>query len=112
MCIGRNNMTPKGIADVYRVLQEQLLQKSVLKKMKLTKKRMLELLKGSGFQQRLGPALAEKLINCGKTLELCQGIMEELSGSTPESGWLPYIYSYVRKGLFPGSCPDILLPEY
>ena len=105
-------MTPKGIADVYRVLQEQLLQKSVLKKMKLTKKRMLELLKGSGFQQRLGPALAEKLINCGKTLELCQGIMEELSGSTPESGWLPYIYSYVRKGLFPGSCPDILLPEY
>ena len=43
-------MTPKGIADVYRVLQEQLLQKSVLKKMKLTKKRMLELLKGSAIK--------------------------------------------------------------
>lgn len=105
-------MTPKVISEVFRNLQEQLLKKTVLKRMRLTKKRMQALLKNEIFRARLGEVLEGRKVACEDILILCQDIMEELSPKTPKEGWLSYIYFYVRKGLFPECCQAIPNPEY
>ena len=91
-------MTPKVISEVFRNLQEQLLKKTVLKLMRLTKKRMQALLKNEIFRASLGEVLEGRKVACEDILILCQDIMEELSPKTPKEGWLSYIYFYVRKG--------------
>lgn len=97
-------MTPKMVNEVFRSLQEKLMQKSVLRKMKLTKKKMQSLLKNVSFRNQLGSVLEGRQVSCEEVLSLCEEIMRELSPVAPESGWLQYIYCYVRKGLFPESC--------
>ena len=105
-------MTPKVISEVFRNLQEQLLKKTVLKRMRVTKKRMQALLKNERFRAKLGEVLEGRKVACEEILILCQDIMEELSPKTPKEGWLSYIYFYVRKGLFPECCQAIPNPEY
>lgn len=105
-------MTPKVISEVFRNLQERLLQKSLLKKMKLTKKKMQTLLKNETFRAEFGQVLEGRQISCEEVLTLCSGIMAELSPNVPEAGWLDYIYFYVRKGLFPECCQSVPNPEY
>ncbi|MFR3030264.1 MAG: hypothetical protein ACLTNO_02630 [Blautia sp.] len=105
-------MTPKVVSEIFRDLQEQLLQRPVLKKMKVTKKRMQKLLKKEQFRRKLGEVLEGRQIMCQEVLSLCGEIMGELSVDTPKEGWLHYIYIYVRKGLFPECCQTQLMPEY
>ena len=85
-------MTPKVVSEIFRDLQEQLLQRPVLKKMKVTKKRMQKLLKKEQFRRKLGEVLEGRQIMCQEVLSLCGEIMGELSVDTPKEGWLHYIY--------------------
>ena len=84
-------MTPKMVNEVFRSLQEKLMQKSVLRKMKLTKKKMQSLLKNVSFRNQLGSVLEGRQVSCEEVLSLCEEIMRELSPVAPESGWLQYI---------------------
>ncbi len=105
-------MTPKVANEVFRSLQEALMQKSVLRRIKLTKKKMQSLLRGDSFRTGLGTVLEGGQIVCEEVLELCKESMAELSSETPKEGWLAYIYAYVRQGLYPESCCAEKKPEF
>lgn len=105
-------MAPKAVSEVLKELQENLMQKAVLRRMKLTKKKVQSLLRNASFRSKLALIIEKRQINCEEVLDMCQEVMQELSPKTPESGWLKYIYFYVRKGLFPECCQSEVGPEY
>lgn len=94
-------MTRKAVSRLYRILEQNLTEKSFLKRLKISKKSMLAMLSENNWKQR-ALQLEEGTNTCMDVLEQAKETMEGLSPN-PKEGWLPYIYNDIMTELFPES---------
>lgn len=96
-------MQKKIVQEIQRELQERMTDRAFLKKIQWSKKNVLQALKGDTWTQQLRETAEGNDVSCSALLGCCQETMDALTDSTPEKGWLPYIYAMLRKGLFADS---------
>lgn len=94
-------MPKKIIQGLYKTLSEHLTDRRFLRKARLTKKAVQQILKEEDWRQKISIIIQEPELECKSILNICAPTMQKLSGE--DIDWLPYIYLYIRKGLFPAS---------
>ncbi len=105
-------MQKKAIQEIYRNLNEKLTDRRFLRKMNTTKKAMQFLLKHEDWKAHIKFVIQSNDISCKDVLSVCSGTMGYLAAKKPPQGWLEYIYSYIRKGLFHDSVSIKIEPIY
>ncbi len=93
-------MQKKKTMEIQKILTEHLTQRDFLRKTRLTKKTVLNLLKKEKWKLALKSATEANYFSCRNLLETFLPCLQEFCVETPESGWFSYIYLYLRKGLF------------
>lgn len=94
-------MNSKKALQLYKVLEQNLTEKKFLRRIKLSKKYMLQLLTEKKWKQKMqNEAEGLSSLSCNEICRLCQDTLSELS-PTPEQGWLHHIYVETIAVLFP-----------
>ncbi len=94
-------MRKKQIQTIYRDLQALLTERDFLKNIKIRKKTVLAVMDREVWAEGVDRILSREEVSCESVLALCQKAMEEISGVSPEEGWLSYIYHYLIQKIYP-----------
>lgn len=102
-------LNKKSTQSIYKDLMERLTDRRFLKKIKMSKKAMLEILQREKWQEHISKVLKEDELRCNDILFICEKTLNALA-ETPEKGWLDYIYKYTVTELFPENPATEILP--
>lgn len=105
-------MQKKSIQDIYHNLIDRLTDRRFLRKMRVTKKSMLILLKQDDWKTNIKFVIQHNEITCENVLTVCLKTMDFMCPEKLQQNWLEYIYQYIRKGLFQESVKMTINPYY
>lgn len=97
---------PKRIEQAYRELVSNLTEKDFLRTIRLSKRKMLLLIKKDDWIERISLIIEQDTVSCIDVLKVCESTMNSIS-EKPENGWLSYTYDYVLNRIFPENITDI-----
>lgn len=98
-------MADRTTLQVYRKLEQNLTDKKFLRRVKMSKKRMISLLTSNDWKQKIALFIKNGDLTCTNVLTAAQETLEQLS-PTPKQGWLHYIYEVTIQELFPDNHPQ------
>ena len=103
-------MQKKMVRLVYKNFVESLTDKYFLKKINLTKKAMMGLIRQDNWEENVQKVLLEDSISPKVVLDICRPTLDHFSGE-PDSGWLDYIYNHGISSIFPESAQTPTIPS-
>lgn len=95
---------------MYKNFVESLTDKYFLKKINLTKKAMMGLIRQDNWEENVQKVLLEDSISPKVVLDICRPTLDHFSGE-PDSGWLDYIYNHGISSIFPESAQTPTIPS-
>lgn len=101
-------MVNAAYTEVYNQIVRKLTSIRWIQKLELNKEIMDKYIKSPHFTDTLKSMISEKEYSCKMTLELCQGLMDELAYPNLPLDWLQYIYQYTLNKSFPEAVSIIL----
>lgn len=104
-------MVMETAQKMYQEICDSLLSSRFVKRYHFNQDRLEYLLRDAGIQDRLQALLENKDYSCAGTLNLCRGLLSELSGGRSPEDWLSYIYQYALSKSFPDAVQMTLKPE-
>ena len=93
-------MQRKIIQEIYDDLINHLTDKQFLKKIKLSKKTMLELIRQENWKENIKYIIEKESISSRDVLGICKDSLHALSAK-PAAGWLHDIYDHILHQMFP-----------
>ena len=93
-------MQKKAAWEIYKQLKEVLTSKKFLSDVKISKKRMNEILAKTDWSAGILALVNRNTFKCADILLLCKNSLNELA-KEPNSGWLKYLYDYTVSRLYP-----------
>lgn len=95
---------------VYKELINNLTEKKFLRSIRFSKKKMMELIYGENWREKIGVIIEQEIVSCKDVLKICETTLNSLSDE-PENGWLEYIYDNILNQLFSEEVLDKTIPS-
>lgn len=93
-------MSRKTKSNLYKQLEKNLMRKSFLRRIGITKTAMSTLLSEHNWREKVNVSLEQEEASCTRALDLAKETLQQLSPE-PEEGWLSFIYDDTIAALFP-----------
>ncbi len=93
-------MIEKAGHRLYKKLEQNLTDKQLLRRIKLSKKMMLRLLSENGWREKTEQISQMETISCGQVLSMAEETLAQIS-EKPPAGWLQYSFDTTIQELFP-----------
>jgi len=93
-------MQKKAALEIYKNLKESMADKEFLAGIKMSKKRMNEVLSKTDWSAGILLLANKKTFKCEDILTLCKNSLNELANE-PDGGWLKHLYDYTVSRLYP-----------
>lgn len=93
-------MIEKAGHRLYKKLEQNLTDKQLLRRIKLSKKMMLRLLSENGWREKTEQISQMETISCGQVLSMAEETLAQIS-EKPPAGWLRYSFDTTIQELFP-----------
>jgi len=90
----------KAALELYKKIKEHVTGRKFLADVKISKKRMLEILSRSDWNSGISELISKDAFTCRDVLLLCQNSLSELAAE-PARGWLRYLYDDTVGRLYP-----------
>lgn len=85
---------------LYKKLEQNLTDKHLLRRMKVSKKVMLRLLSENNWREKTGQIMQGEEITCRQVFHVAEETLAQISAEPP-AGWLQHIYDTTIQELFP-----------